>query len=403
MDATHDECYFGREQSLLKHIVLEKYLERFAIIVGKTFDEILYIDGFSGPWNAQSENLDDTSFSIALRRLRQARDVVKKMFGRDLRIRCIFLEREPEPFCRLKKFAEEQRDVTIIPLNLEFEVAVPELVASIRNAGRGCFPFIFIDPTGWTGFSMRTIAPLLQVDPGEVLVNFMTGFILRFAEDSREGIDASFQDLFGDATFRNRLANLEGRDREDALVFEYADRIKTVGRFAHVPVAVVPHPTRDRTHFHLVYGTRNLRGLEVFKAAEKKALSMVPEIRADAKRRKREAHTHQAEFFGGTEVPDNGYVAELASHYGALARTSIHRLIRTKGELSFDEVYAKGMSFPTVQIDSVRAWISEVADVVGLGDRERVGKAGVGHRVRLRDPSGSACEFRLQEDGVDAD
>jgi len=192
-------------------------------------------------------------------------------------------------------------------------------------------------------------------------------------------------DLFGDATFRNRLANLEGRDREDALVFEYADRIKTVGRFAHVPVAVVPHPTRDRTHFHLVYGTRNLRGLEVFKDAEKKALLMVPEIRADAKRRKREAHTHQSELFSGTEVPDNGYGAELSSHYGALARASVHRLIWTKQELSFDEVYANGVSFPTVQIDSVREWISEVADVVGLGDRERVAKIGVGHRVRFRE------------------
>ena len=327
---------------------------------------------------------------------------MREKFGRELRIRCIFLEKKPEPFCRLKKFAGEQRDVTVIPLNLEFEVAVPELVASIRSAGRGCFPFIFIDPTGWTGFSMRTIAPLLQVDPGEVLVNFMTGFILRFAEDSREGIDASFQDLFGDASFRNRLRSLEGQAREDALVFEYAERIKAVGRFAHVPVAVVPHPTRDRTHFHLVYGTRNLRGLEVFKEAEKKALLMVPEIRANAKRRKREAHTHQAELFSGTEVPDNGYAAELASHYGALARTSVHRLIRTKGDLSFDDVYANGVSFPTVQIDSVRVWISEIADVVGLGERERVAKPGGGHRVRLRDPSASTCEFRLQEDGVDA-
>lgn len=29
MTPTDDASYFGREQSLIKHIVLEKYLERF--------------------------------------------------------------------------------------------------------------------------------------------------------------------------------------------------------------------------------------------------------------------------------------------------------------------------------------------------------------------------------------
>jgi hypothetical protein len=62
--ATGDETsYFGREQSLIKHIILEKYLERFAVITGSWCDGIIYVDGFSGPWNVQSEKLDDASFS----------------------------------------------------------------------------------------------------------------------------------------------------------------------------------------------------------------------------------------------------------------------------------------------------------------------------------------------------
>jgi three-Cys-motif partner protein len=392
-----DPNYFGREQSRIKHIILEKYLERFAVIIGSWCDGIIYIDGFSGPWNVQSEKLEDASFSIALRQLRQAREVVRRKFKRDFRIKCIFLEKEPRPFARLKEFANEQKDVDVTPLNLEFENAIPELLRTIHAAGRGFFPFIFIDPTGWKGFAMQTIAPLLRVERSEILVNFMTGFIIRFAEDRRDEIGAGFEGLFGDASFRGRLQGLEGRAREDALVFEYAARIGAAGGFPHVPITVVPHPTKDRTHFHLVYATRSIRGLEVFKEAEKKALNMVGEIRADAKRREREARTSQPEFFAGSDAPDVGYVNELASHYDALGRKAVHQLIRQKRELSFDEICASALQLPTVQIASVREWILEIADFENLGPSDRVAKLGCGHRVRFRDGKGQTSEFNFQE------
>lgn len=390
-----DTSYFGREQSLIKHIVLEKYLERFAVITGSWCDGIIYVDGFSGPWNVQSEKLDDASFSIALRQLRNARETIKRTFNKEIKIKCVFLEKKAEPFARLKQFADEQKDADVTALNLEFEQVIPELVQIIKKAGRGFFPFIFIDPTGWKGFAMQTIAPLLRIEPSEILVNFMTGFILRFAEDRREEIGAGFEGLFGDAAFRDQLKGLEGRSREDALVFEYAKRIGQMGRFPFVPVAVVPHPTKDRTHFHLVYATRSLKGLEVFKSAERRALSMVGEIRADAKRREREERSGQPEFLTGSDAPDVGYVNELARHYGNLARESVHRLIREKREISFDEVYATGMRFPTVQLAALREWIDEVGEIVNLGGREKVAKLGAGHRVKIRDDSAATDEFKF--------
>lgn len=385
MIASDDPRYFGREQSLIKHVILEKYLERFAIIVGKGFDGIVYVDGFSGPWNVQSENLEDSSFAIALGQLRKARLAVRETFGRELKIRCIFLEKEAGPFARLKEFADAQTDADVTTINSGFESAIPELVRRIGSAGQRYFPFIFIDPTGWTGFAMDTIRPLLQVEPGEVLINFMTGFNMRFAEDERAGIDASFRSLFGDAGFRDKLQGLDGRHREDALVFEYARRIGDAGRFPHVPVSIVPHPSKDRTHFHLVYATRNVRGLEVFKAAEQHALNLTGAIRADAKRRAREARTNQPEFFTGNDLPETAYLDDLESHYGAMARAAVHELIRQEREVDFDLVYAAGMRFPLVQLAALRDWIGEIADITNLAERERVAKPGAGHRIRLRD------------------
>jgi len=261
MVPSYDPSYFDREQSLIKHRVLDKYLERFARIVGKGFDGILYLDGFSGPWNVQSDDFKDSSFAIALQQLRTARDTVRNVYKKELALKCVFLEKDAAAFQRLDAYAKAQRDVEVIALNRDFERTVDELVRLIERSCHGYFPFIFIDPKGWKGFSMNLIAPLIQIRPCEVLINFMTGFILRFIEDEREGTEASFTRLFGNQFFKGQFEGLVGRQREDAVVFAYAKRIAEVGKFEYVPVTLVPHPTKDRTHFHLVYATRNINGL----------------------------------------------------------------------------------------------------------------------------------------------
>ena len=69
---SNETLYRGREQTLVKHFILRKYLERFARIVGTFADSITYVDCFSGPWNVRSEELKDSSFAIALEELRKA-------------------------------------------------------------------------------------------------------------------------------------------------------------------------------------------------------------------------------------------------------------------------------------------------------------------------------------------
>jgi hypothetical protein len=47
------------------------------------------------------------------------------------------------------------------------------------------------------------------------------------------------------------------------MVFGYADRISVVGGFPYTAVTVVLHPTKNKTHFHLVYATRLMKGEEL--------------------------------------------------------------------------------------------------------------------------------------------
>ena len=204
---------------------------------------------------------------------------------------------------------------------------------------------------------MEVIKPLISVHPSEVLVNFMTGHVVRFVEDRREGLRESFRRLFGDDSYEREIEGLQGLEREDSIVDAYARRLAHEGEFPFYSVAMVLQPTRDRTHFHLVYVTRNLKGIDVFKDAERKSLKLAENVRAEAKKGKREQATGQIELFGGTEMPDVNYLAELQDHHEARAREALEQLTAGVTEIVYDDLYAVALRYPLVQEKFLRAWI----------------------------------------------
>jgi three-Cys-motif partner protein len=179
-----ESLYDGREQTLVKHYILRNYLLRLALIVGPWCKTINYIDCFSGPWNVRGENYEDSSFGIATKELRKAREkLAERAFHLDLR--CFFLEYDPAAYRRLTEFARTITDIEIETKNKRLEEAVGDILSFHRQAGTA-FPFVFIDPTGWTGFPLAVIRPLLQLKPGEVLINYMTWHARRFIEAEQE-------------------------------------------------------------------------------------------------------------------------------------------------------------------------------------------------------------------------
>jgi hypothetical protein len=196
----------------------------------------------------------------------------------------------------------------------------PRSADFVRRGGRQTFPFTFIDPTGWTGFAMSTIAPLLRMEPGEVLINLMTKDVRRFIESPEQETQASFDKLFGRSGVKTRVAGLQGSERDDAVVEEYGASVRAFAVFKYMCSAIVLHPERDRTHFHLVYGTRHRKGVEVFKDAEKKAMGTQETARAAAQERRRQQATGMASLFGDT-VHDSVYYNRLADTFtDSLAR-----------------------------------------------------------------------------------
>ncbi len=145
--------YFGREQTKAKHFILKRYLQALAFKVLRFYD-ITYVDGFSGPWETKTEDFIDSSFMIAIRVLKDAQEKIQTQTGRRPKIRCFFSENNRQAYAKLTSaitpFHRTEEDFEIKTYCGEFESAVSEIQKFIDRS----FPLIFIDPTGWTGYSL---------------------------------------------------------------------------------------------------------------------------------------------------------------------------------------------------------------------------------------------------------
>jgi three-Cys-motif partner protein len=369
---TDDSLYAGREQSQVKHEVLARYLRQFAQKIYSYWQSITYIDGFSGPWNSVSSDLRDSSFAIAVNELRTAQQsFVAK--GKSVRVRCFFVEEDPGAHAILRDYAAKQGDLEIETRNLAFEDAIPDILRFIRRDA-GTFAFTLIDPKGWTGFALERIRPLLEVSPGEVLVNFMTGHIIRFVEVP--AVRPQLAAMFGSEKPLAELGKLSGLDRSDRCVEEYCNVLMAAGGFQHVSPAIVLQPTRDRPHFHLIYGTRKAIGLKVFKDAERKAMELMEKARAVAEQRMDESDG-QLSLFDPKGAPPSPYYDELRRRYLSSTFTELERQLRQSRRVLYDDLWAGALKRPLVWESDLKAWIAEYrkkgfVEISGLKGKARV-------------------------------
>ena len=277
--------YEGREQTYIKHFFLDHYLEVLALITGSTqYDTINYVDCFAGPWGSRDREYSDTSFAIAVRAFRSAQEQLAKR-GRRVNLRFMFLEKRRKAFIQLAAYAAGLDGVVAKTLNDKLESAVPEIIDFIRDGGKRAFTFTFIDPLGWKGFALDYITPLLKVQPGEVLINFMTGFIRRFINAEDAATRATFLPMYGE-DIHGILEGLSGLEREEAAIREYMKRVKKRGGFTYAGLAIVFKPEVETTQFHLIYATRGDKGVEKFKEIERKAMDETVRVRALLKQQK---------------------------------------------------------------------------------------------------------------------
>lgn len=381
-----DERYEGREQSAAKHLMLSNYLEKLAYKVGfhRPGLTLNYIDGFAGPWESKSEDLSDTSPSLALCKLTEVRASLQKL-GIAIKIRAFFVSPTRDGVAQLESLKKHFHDLEIVIAESRFEEAL-EAARQFSRGGSNPFTFIFIDHTGWTGFGLKEISPLLREGYNEVLINFMTGHITRFIDNVDSRYDKSFDDLFGDPSFRQQWRGLQGLDREDRIVEAYCQRVARAGRYKHCVASVILNPRRNRTHFHLIYGTRSDEGLVTFRGVEKDGLEFQRNERATVQQRERIRRSGQEELFGAGSP--RTYEDELHDRYRAKLEAELDRLIRDGAPVSWDEIIRMALRIPMICEQEVKEWVKGrlsrgSIEVLGMKPREQMPKRKRNHRVRL--------------------
>ncbi len=290
--------YAGREQAYVKHRLLESYLYKLFMIVGKHHDVISYVDCFAGPWTEDSEKLEGTSISISLRIMSTCAESLKKS-GRNVRFRALFIEKDRDAYAKLESFlAAEASGVETESFNGEFYHLRHKIM---EWAGSEGFAFFFIDPFGWKDIvEPETLRPLFQRQNSEYLVNFMLDFLRRTT-----GIGIHAPDMLNVFGENPKLEGLSVPEKEKILVKLYKQNLKAAfpPSFRGPMSVSVPvlYPLKDRTMYHLVYLTRHPLGIVKFMDASADSDIIQQQLRAQAKQDKQIDSTGQGVLFGALE------------------------------------------------------------------------------------------------------
>jgi three-Cys-motif partner protein len=344
--------YFGREQTKAKHFILRRYLQALAFKVLR-FSDITYVDGFSGPWETKTENFVDSSFMIAINVLLDAQRKIQTQTARRPRIRCFFSENNRQAYIKLASaistFHRPAEDFEIKTYYGEFENAIAEIRTFIGRS----FPLIFIDPTGWTGYSLSKMGPIFARPKCEVLINFMYDFVNRAASMSDAKTIASLDPILGGPAWETRLDPTVTRGRAVEKLFR--DNLALVGNFDFVVSTKIDRPTADRPHFFIAYGTKSREGLRTFRETEYNVLKINARDRADAKERKREDKLGLPDLFSGFEANvQETTIDEIVEEQKALASREVVKILRELGPISFLNIWERLIQAYMLRVTNVK-------------------------------------------------
>jgi three-Cys-motif partner protein len=327
--------YQGREQSYLKHRVLEEYLLSWGHKLGSLAQHrrvrLCYVDGFAGPWQAKDAQLADTSIAIGLDALEEAATTWKTK-GYSIDLDAFFVEKDPRAFSALDSFLKSRSGVV---RTRAYRGDFGDHVGDIRQQLGKDAAFIFVDPTGWKGAAMHFIAPLLaDCKQRDVLVNFMFNHINRFKDDERDFLRSQMRDFFG----------LGDRDLPEGLGEEqlftlYRKQLKAQCGIAYAADLAIPHPTIARTKFRLVVGGNSPAVLELFRDIEKKVMGTeAASIRERAVARVFEKKTGQMSLLEAPLTTDTHYETLHAHGLTLIPKTIFERLIEL-GPMTFKDLW----------------------------------------------------------------
>jgi three-Cys-motif partner protein len=345
--------YADREQTYVKHVFLERYLERLIFKTASVYSHIVYVDGFAGPWQSANERFEDTSFGIALNALRRVKETRERM-RRHVRMTALLVEKHPKAYAQLSTIHARFPDIEIATYHEDFIDVVPRIVADIPRGDT--FAYFFIDPKGW-GIPLLKLKPMLARPKSEVTFNFMFEFINRAASMSDPDTVAALNELIPYGDWRQRLVAAADADaRKEILIEAFTENLRKVGGYPYVVPTEILRPLRDRTLYCLFYGTRHEIGLQTFRECQTKALDAQAATRAALKVQHEATGSGQHEMFTSLhDMGPNEAAAERKKAKNAAAAAVLELVPKAPAYITYKQLWPMVLMKHAVRLTEVNA------------------------------------------------
>jgi hypothetical protein len=218
---------------------------------------------------------------------------------------------------------------------------------------RKTFGFYFIDPKGWEQIAIPLISPILKASPNECLITLMTAFIRRFVKVKAKGFDK----ILGHTALA-KLQSLTGHELEEELVREYSEAARRAGNFNYACALPIMKPKEDDFHFYMIYLTRNIRGVEVFKETEKSVVLFMHGTRAEAQSRLEEMESGQLSLLSAEQTYREQRYTDFRMRQLGKAKTLLVSELKKHGHLPYEDAWATVMQHAAVLDNDLRDWIA---------------------------------------------
>jgi three-Cys-motif partner protein len=357
--------YRGREQSYVKHIFLERYLEALVHKTASTYAHVVYVDGFAGPWQSANEGFEDTSFGIALNALRQAKASWKST--REVRMSAYLVERDPKAYAQLARVPEQYPDLSVKTYQDDFLAALPNI---LKDIPRDAFAFFFIDPKGWR-IPLKSLESLLAQRNSEVIFNFMFDFINRAASMKDDAVVRGLDELMPYGDFRKKLAELERthpnglapEQRKAILVEAFGKSLSRLGKYEYVAETSILRPLKDRTLYCLFYASRHPKGIEVFRDCQMKALLEPSKTRAATKVSSAVASSGQKELFQSLhDMGPDEFTSFIAGELSDAEKTLIELTPAQPNAILYEKLWPQVLARHVVRLPDVNNIAARLRD-----------------------------------------
>ncbi len=248
-----------KNHTLAKHEILKEYLKGWFPILSRYSDRIVFLDGFAGPGVYQGG--EDGSPIIAIQTALE-----NKQIREGAEIVFIFIEENKERSEVLQqtlknKFPDLPSNIKHYVITGNFASSLNDQLDELELEGKNLDPTLaFIDPFGYSDCPIDLITRIMQYEKCEVFITFMSGFLNRFLDQQHEhAIDL----LYGTKEWR-KVREIHSTQRIEFLLSLFVDQLK----FRAQTNFVRPFTMKDesgRTIYHLIFGTKHWKGMNVMK------------------------------------------------------------------------------------------------------------------------------------------